>query len=72
MKPMLLWSNYHTGTHEAHVSDDFIGGEGMLIDQISSNEAASSTKSSFAVNSDTLLAHRNHFMRKIDELAHER
>jgi hypothetical protein len=72
MKPMLLGADHHSGAHETHVRDDFIGGEAVSIDEICSNEAASSTETSFAMNGNPLLSYGDHIMGEIDELPHER
>ena len=71
MEPVLLGTDNHARAHEAHVCDNLVGGEAVLVDQVSPDEAASSSKSSLAVNCDTALLHRNHLMCKVDELAYE-
>lgn len=43
----------------------------MPIDEVCPNETACAAKTSFAVYSDTSFSHRNHLVRKIDELSHE-
>lgn len=69
---MLLGTNHHSRAHESHVRDNFIGGEAVSIDEICSNETASSTETSFAVHSNPLLPYCDHVMGEVDELPHKR
>jgi hypothetical protein len=72
MKPMLLGTDHHSWSHESHIGDNFIGGEAISIDEICSNETASSTEASFAVHSNPLLPYCDHVMGEIDELPYKR
>jgi len=72
VQPMLLWANHHTGAHEAHVGDDLIRSEAVLVDQVCSDEAPGPTQPSLAVNSNALLVYGNHLVRQVDELADQR
>lgn len=69
MKPMLLGANNHTGTHEAHVCNDLVGGKAMLVDEVGADQAASSSETGLAVNSNSLALDGDHLVGKIDEFA---
>ena len=66
---MLLWTNNHTWTHEAHKSNDFVCCESMSVNEICSNEASCPAKSGFAVNTNCLFLDSNHVVSKSDKLA---
>lgn len=65
---MLLGADYHSRAHEAHVGNDLVRGEGMLVDEIRSDEAPRSSESGFAVNGNTLLLHSDHVVCQVDKL----
>jgi len=68
---MLLRANNHAGAHEAHVCDNLVGSEAMLVDQICANEAAGSSKTSLAMDSDSLALHCDHLVCEVDKLANQ-
>lgn len=68
---MLLWTNDHTRSHEAHEGDDFVGCKPISINEVSSNEAACPSQACFAVYSNPLLL-LNHVVRQSNELLHDR
>ena len=71
MQPMLLGPYDHAGSHEAHIGDDFVGGEAVCVDEVRTNEAACAPKASLAMHSDAALVGIDHFVREVDELSHK-
>lgn len=71
MEPVLLWSYNHTRPHESHVGDALVGGKAMSVDKICANEAARSTKTSLAMDSNLLLLDGDHIVRHLDELPYK-
>lgn len=69
MEPMLLRSYYHSRSHEAHESDNFVPRETMAVDEICADETSSSPEPGFAMNGDFLSFDGNHLMSKVDELS---
>lgn len=69
MEPMLLGADNHTGTHEAHVCDDLVGSEAVLVNEVGTDQAASSSQTGLAVDSDSLALDSDHLVSEIDELA---
>ena len=68
---MLLGTDHHARAHEAHVCDNLVGGEAVLVDQVCADQAASSSQSSFAVDCDTALLYCDHLVCEVDKLAYE-
>ena len=68
---MLLGSNDHSRSHEAHKGDNLIRGESVAVDEVGSNQAARPSKTSFAVYCDTFSANSNHLMSQVDKLANQ-
>lgn len=64
---MLLRSNDHTGSHESHEGNHFIGGESILVDQVSANQAACTAEACLAMDCDTLLLDGDHLMGHFDK-----
>lgn len=70
VKPVLLGANDHARTHEAHVGDDLVGGEAISVNEVGTNQAASATETSLAMNSNALLPDRDHLVSQANEFAH--
>lgn len=70
VQPVLLWSDNHTRSHEAHKGYNLISSKAVAVDKICTNQASSSSETSLAVNSNALLLDGNGFMGQADKLAH--
>lgn len=68
---MLLGSYDHARSHESHISNDFVGREAMLVDEVCADETPSSAKASLAMNRNSLLLDSDHLVCQIDELANQ-
>ena len=72
MQPMLLWTDNHAGTHEAHKGNDLVGGEAVTIDEIGADETAGAAEPGFAMDGDTLLFDSDSVVGEIYESSHQR
>jgi hypothetical protein len=67
VKPVLLRADYHSWAHESHERNDLICRESVSVDQIGTDQTACATQTSLAVDSNSFLLYRDHFVCHFDE-----
>ena len=66
MQPVLLRAHDHTGSHESHVCNDFVGRETVAVNQVGADQTSCASETCFAVHcyaallgANSLVCHSN-------------
>lgn len=71
VEPVLLRSNNHAGSHEAHEGDALVRCEAMAIDEVCADQTACPAETSFAVDCYAFAADVDHVVCQLNKASHK-